>query len=130
MKRAEQVEQLRGERAETLAQPHQTPELIEQQAAEQIKTIEQRAKKEISLIDRAIAEVKEKYEQAKQFVREKFDGWRVKNTPDVSVQVPTESPPKTETFVEKFRREQAEQIEKRRQDREQNNQTHKPRHTQ
>jgi len=126
--RAVQVEQLRGERVEALAQP-QAPEQTEQQVAKQIEAIEERAKKEMSLIDRAIVEVKEKYEQAKQYVREKIDEWRVKNTPDVLVQTTTESPPKAETFVEKYRREQAEKIEERKKQ-QQDNQTNKPRHTQ
>lgn len=127
--RAAQVGQLRGERVEALAKPQQTPEQTEQKAAMQIEAIEERAKKEMSLIDRTIAEVKEKYELAKQYVRAKLDGLRAKNTPDTSTQTTTESPPRAETFVEKYRREQAEKIEDRKKQ-QQDNQTNKPRHTQ
>jgi hypothetical protein len=128
--RAAQVEQLREERAETLTMPQQTPEQVEQQAAKRIEAIEQQAKRELSLIDRAIAEVKVKYEQAKQYVREKFEGWQAQNTPETPTQTAGESPPRAETFVEKFRREQAEKIEERRKKQQQDNQTNKPRHTQ
>jgi hypothetical protein len=126
----EQVDQLRGQRKE-LPAPHldraAAIQQVESEGAKAIAEVEQRARKEISLIDRAIAEVKEKYEQAKQYVRETFEGLRAQNTPAQTV---AEPPPKTESFMEKFRREQAEKIEARRQEREQSNPTHKPRHTQ
>lgn len=128
--RAGQVEQLREERAETLSHPKETPEQVEQQAAKRIEAIEQQARKEMSLIDRAIAEVKVKYEQAKQYVRDKFEEWRVQSTPATPAQATAESPPKAETFVEKFRREKAEKIEERRKKQQQDNETNKPRHTQ
>lgn len=128
--RAAQVEQLREERADTLAQPQQTPEQAERHASERIKAIEQEAKREIGLIDRAIAEVKVRYEQAKQYVREKFEDWRAQSTPDTPARTTAESPPKAETFLEKFRREQAEKIEERKKKQQQDNQTNKPRHSQ
>lgn len=127
--RASQVEQLREERAETLSHPKETSEQVEQHAAKRIEAIEQEAKREISLIDRAIAEVKVKYEQAKQYVREKFEGWRAQSTPETPTQTTGESPPRAEIFVEKFRREKAEKSEDRKKQ-QQDNQTNKPRHTQ
>jgi hypothetical protein len=124
----EQVDQLRQQR-EGVPAPHldqaAAVEQIERDAEKAVAEVEQRANNEISLIDRAIAEIKEKYEQAKQYVRETFEGLRAQNTPAQTV---TESPPQRGTFIEKFRREQAEKIETRRQ--EKDNQTHKPRHTQ
>lgn len=128
--RVEEVVQLRVEKAELVSPEflQQTPSDVESHAEKQIESVEQRAQEELKLIDRAIAEIREKYQQVSQYVREKIDSWHGEGSASAA-ETKVESPPTGGgTFLKKFRRERAGQIEERQQKQEQK--THKPRHTQ